>query len=135
MGTYREKWAGMSGYLESGPLAQAHTELREETSLEREDVSTPDSGRAAGHIRRENQEGVAGSPISRRGERPRENPPGLPPGLGERGAALYRTGGKIPVSIPSPAWLKLFGQFGQTTHRQLLLDTRRPFFGYSLHRM
>ena len=37
--TYPNKWAGVSGYLEREPLAQAHTELREEVFLEREDVS------------------------------------------------------------------------------------------------
>ncbi len=37
--TYPNKWAGVSGYLEGEPLAQAYTELREEISLEREDVS------------------------------------------------------------------------------------------------
>jgi len=33
VGTYPGKWAGVSGYLEAAPLAQAHTEIREETSL------------------------------------------------------------------------------------------------------
>ncbi len=39
VGTYRGKWAGVSGYLEAEPLVQAYIELREETSLERKDVS------------------------------------------------------------------------------------------------
>jgi 8-oxo-dGTP pyrophosphatase MutT (NUDIX family) len=33
VGTYRGKWAGVSGYLEGEPLAQAWAELREETGL------------------------------------------------------------------------------------------------------
>lgn len=38
--TYRGDWAAISGYLEPGvtPLEQAYTELREETSLSRDDV-------------------------------------------------------------------------------------------------
>lgn len=39
VGTYRGQWAGVSGYLETEPLEQAYIELREETSLERKDVS------------------------------------------------------------------------------------------------
>lgn len=38
VGTYPGKWAGVSGYLEADPLAQAHTELREETSLSAGDI-------------------------------------------------------------------------------------------------
>ncbi len=39
--TYRGAWAGVSGYLEPGvtPLDQAYTELREETGLDRGDVT------------------------------------------------------------------------------------------------
>ena len=39
VGTYRGRWAGVSGYLEApDPLAQAYRELREETGLPRDDV-------------------------------------------------------------------------------------------------
>jgi ADP-ribose pyrophosphatase YjhB (NUDIX family) len=41
VGTYQNKWAGVSGYLEADPLVQAYTEVLEETSLEREDISPP----------------------------------------------------------------------------------------------
>jgi 8-oxo-dGTP diphosphatase len=39
--TYRGAWAGISGYVEPGvtPQEQAYTELREETGLERGDVT------------------------------------------------------------------------------------------------
>lgn len=39
--TYRGAWAGISGYVEPGvtPLEQAYTELREETGLERGDLT------------------------------------------------------------------------------------------------
>lgn len=39
--TYRGAWAAISGYVERGvtPLEQAYTELREETGLERGDVT------------------------------------------------------------------------------------------------
>lgn len=41
VGTYRGKWAGVSGYLEEGvsPRAQALTEIREETGLSEGDVA------------------------------------------------------------------------------------------------
>lgn len=39
VGTYRGRWAGVSGYLETEPIEQAYIELREETSLERSDIS------------------------------------------------------------------------------------------------
>jgi 8-oxo-dGTP pyrophosphatase MutT (NUDIX family) len=40
VGTYRGRWAGISGYLEAdGPLAQALTEIFEETGLTADDVS------------------------------------------------------------------------------------------------
>lgn len=44
--TYRGAWAGVSGYLEAGvePLAQAYTELWEETSLDRAAVRLLASG-------------------------------------------------------------------------------------------
>lgn len=38
VGTYRGRWSAISGYLESTPLAQAYTEIAEETGLGREDV-------------------------------------------------------------------------------------------------
>ena len=39
VGTYRGRWAGVSGYIEeTDPLTQAYTEVEEETSLIREDV-------------------------------------------------------------------------------------------------
>ncbi len=38
VGSYRGRWAGVSGYIESTPEAQALTEIREETGLGPEDV-------------------------------------------------------------------------------------------------
>jgi 8-oxo-dGTP diphosphatase len=38
VGSYRGKWAGVSGYIESTPDEQALTEIEEETSLKRDDV-------------------------------------------------------------------------------------------------
>jgi 8-oxo-dGTP diphosphatase len=39
VGTYRGRWAGVSGYMEgSDPLSQAYTEVEEETGLVRDDV-------------------------------------------------------------------------------------------------
>lgn len=40
VGSYRQRWAGVSGYVEEGvtPLEQALTEIREETGLEESDV-------------------------------------------------------------------------------------------------
>ena len=39
VGTYRGRWAGVSGYVEeTDPLSQAYTEVEEETGLAREDV-------------------------------------------------------------------------------------------------
>ncbi len=39
VGTYRGRWAGVSGYIEEAdPLAQAYTEMEEETGLTRKDV-------------------------------------------------------------------------------------------------
>jgi 8-oxo-dGTP diphosphatase len=39
VGTYRGRWAGVSGYLEADtPLEQAHREIEEETGLGRADV-------------------------------------------------------------------------------------------------
>lgn len=45
VGTYRGRWAGVSGYIEeSDPLTQAYTEIEEETGLVREDVQLLRSG-------------------------------------------------------------------------------------------
>jgi 8-oxo-dGTP diphosphatase len=39
VGTYRGRWAGVSGYIEeTDPLTQAYTEIEQETGLAREDV-------------------------------------------------------------------------------------------------
>lgn len=39
VGTYRGRWAGVSGYIEeTDPLPQAYTEVEEETGLARDDV-------------------------------------------------------------------------------------------------
>jgi ADP-ribose pyrophosphatase YjhB (NUDIX family) len=46
VGTYRGRWAGVSGYLEAAdPLDQAYTELQEEAGLSREDVELLAAGR------------------------------------------------------------------------------------------
>ena len=39
VGTYRGHWAGVTGFVEAPPDEQAYTELREETSLERGDLT------------------------------------------------------------------------------------------------
>jgi 8-oxo-dGTP pyrophosphatase MutT (NUDIX family) len=45
VGTYRGRWAGVSGYLETDdPLEQAYTELSEETGLTRDDVRLLSAG-------------------------------------------------------------------------------------------
>lgn len=45
VGTYRGRWAGVSGYIEeTDPLTQAHTEIEEETGLAREDVQLLSTG-------------------------------------------------------------------------------------------
>ena len=38
VGTYRGRWAGVSGYLEDRPLEQAYQEIEEELGLRRGDV-------------------------------------------------------------------------------------------------
>lgn len=38
VGTYRRRWAGVSGYMEDMPEEQAYREIREEAGLERGDV-------------------------------------------------------------------------------------------------
>ncbi len=45
VGTYRGRWAGISGYIEeTDPLTQAYTEMEEEAGLAREDVQLLRSG-------------------------------------------------------------------------------------------
>jgi len=46
VGTYRGKWAGVSGYIEPGstPSQQAWTEIREEAGLESDDVEMVHEG-------------------------------------------------------------------------------------------
>ena len=39
VGTYRGRWAGVSGFVEAPPEEQAYIELREEAQLERADVT------------------------------------------------------------------------------------------------
>ena len=38
VGTYQDRWSGISGYLEREPLAQALIEIREETGLSGNDI-------------------------------------------------------------------------------------------------
>jgi PncC family amidohydrolase len=45
VGTYKRAWAGVSGYLESDPLDQAYTEIREETGLFKSSVKLITTGR------------------------------------------------------------------------------------------
>lgn len=45
VGTYRGRWAGISGYLEAQPLEQAHREIEEETGLRRENVRLLQEGK------------------------------------------------------------------------------------------
>jgi len=44
VGTYQGRWAGVSGYVESGPDEQALTEIEEETGLDKEDVELVKKG-------------------------------------------------------------------------------------------
>jgi 8-oxo-dGTP pyrophosphatase MutT (NUDIX family) len=45
VGTYRGRWAGVSGYLEAAsPLAQAYREVEEEAGLMREEISLLQTG-------------------------------------------------------------------------------------------
>ena len=46
VGTYRGKWAGVSGYIETGstPSQQAWTEIKEEASLDMDDVELVQEG-------------------------------------------------------------------------------------------
>ena len=52
VGSYQEQWAGISGFLESGvtPDEQAYTEIREETSLQRDQVHMLKRGKVVEHI-------------------------------------------------------------------------------------
>jgi 8-oxo-dGTP diphosphatase len=45
VGTYRGRWAGVSGYIEeTDPLSQAYTEVEEETGLVKDDVRLLSTG-------------------------------------------------------------------------------------------
>ncbi len=44
VGTYRGRWAGVSGYVEHAPLEQAYIEIEEETGLGRDDVTLVRAG-------------------------------------------------------------------------------------------
>jgi ADP-ribose pyrophosphatase YjhB (NUDIX family) len=46
VGSYRGRWAGVAGYLDADPLAQAMTEIGEETGLSAADVHLVGRGRA-----------------------------------------------------------------------------------------
>ena len=52
VGSYHEQWAGISGFLEAGvtPDEQAYTEIREETSLQRDQVRMLKRGKVVEHI-------------------------------------------------------------------------------------
>lgn len=45
VGTYKRAWAGVSGYIETDPLDQAYSEIREETGLFRSSVKLITTGR------------------------------------------------------------------------------------------
>jgi nicotinamide-nucleotide amidase len=45
VGSYRGRWAGVSGYVEAGYLVQAYTEIKEETGLDKSDVELRVKGR------------------------------------------------------------------------------------------
>ncbi len=44
VGTYRGRWAGVSGYIETTPDEQAFTEIKEEAGLDRDDVELVKKG-------------------------------------------------------------------------------------------
>lgn len=44
VGTYKRAWAGVSGYIETDPLDQAYTEIREETGLFKSSVKLISTG-------------------------------------------------------------------------------------------
>ncbi|MBE3558728.1 MAG: NUDIX domain-containing protein [Ktedonobacteraceae bacterium] len=52
VGSYHSRWAGISGFVEPGatPEEQAYTEIREETSLPREQVKLLKRGAVVEHI-------------------------------------------------------------------------------------
>ncbi len=52
VGSYRERWAGISGFIEPGvtPEEQAYTEIREETGLERQQVRLLRRGAVVEHL-------------------------------------------------------------------------------------
>ncbi len=52
VGSYRGHWAGVSGFVEAGvtPEEQAYTEIREETSLQRDQVRLLRSGQVVEHV-------------------------------------------------------------------------------------
>jgi hypothetical protein len=45
VGTYRRKWAGISGYIENGALEQAFAEIAEETELYKNDITLIKKGK------------------------------------------------------------------------------------------
>ncbi len=45
VGTYRGKWGGVAGFIESTPDSQAHTEIQEETRLQPSDVILMKTGK------------------------------------------------------------------------------------------
>lgn len=45
VGTYRGRWAGVSGYIETAPDEQAFTEIKEEAGLDRDDVELVKKGK------------------------------------------------------------------------------------------
>ncbi len=79
-------------YLESEPLAQAHTELRAETSLEREDVSPLIQGGPLNISGGKTRKWWRVRPFPAEGKDTHENSNGW----GERCAALVRAGGSRP---------------------------------------
>ena len=55
VGTYRGRWAGVSGYREQAPLDQVYTELSEEVGLGRDDVELLKQGGPLDVYDRENK--------------------------------------------------------------------------------
>lgn len=53
VGTYQRSWAGVSGYIETEPLDQAYTEIREETGLFKSSVNLVKQGKPLEVIDRE----------------------------------------------------------------------------------
>ena len=52
VGSYHEQWAGVSGFIDPGvtPEEQAYTEIREETSLQRDQVRMLKRGKVVEHV-------------------------------------------------------------------------------------